>query len=255
MRSDPAELISVGEAAFARRVRAATVPILVVFTAARCEASRALLPGLGRLAARFAGQVLVLRADVDRSPMLAEQYGVTATPTLLALQDGEELTRMVGFAPEPLVGRLFAQVLAGELAPGRLWSPVEQEFEDAVIIPLIEGWGWGYQRQVSCPRRAGTAAGRGRVDILVHAGDPSRPLTLFENKRQIASRPALQQAVEQARRYAEVFQLASFVVAAPVGMWVYRLEDGRAALARSFTSLEVAGDPPALKRTLLSNAV
>lgn len=249
MEPQPAKLIPVGESTFARHLRAAG-PILVLFEAARCDASRALREGVGRIAAQFAGQATVLRVNVERSPLLAEQYGVTATPTILALVDGEELTRMIGFAPDSLVHLLFAQVIAGDLPAGRLWCPVEQAYEDAVIIPLLDAWGWSYGRQVACPRRPNGQAGRGRVDILVYADDPSTPLTLFENKRQIGSRSALQQAVAQARGYAEAFQIASFVVAAPLGMWVYRLESERAGLVRSFSSLEVATRPEAMKRTL-----
>jgi thioredoxin-like negative regulator of GroEL len=239
-----------GEATFARQLRAAAIPVMVIFEASRCDASRALLAGVARLAERHAEQVLVLRVDVDRSPMLAEQYGVVATPTVLVLQDGEELTRMIGFAPEPLVSLLFEHLLAGELIPGRLWSPIEQAFEDTVIIPLLDAWGWTYRRQAACPLRVDTSVARGRVDILVYADDATAPLTLFENKRQIATSADLQQAVAQARRYAEAFRMVSFVVAAPAGMWVYRLDGGRAGLIQAFSSLEIATRPEAVKHTL-----
>jgi hypothetical protein len=145
---------------------------------------------------------------------------------------------------------LFEQVIAGDLTPGRLWSPIEQAFEDAVIIPLLDAWGWTYRRQVTCPLRADKPVARGRVDILAYTDDAITPLTLFENKRQIASSGALQQAVAQARGYAEVFRMVSFVVAAPVGMWVYRLDGGRAELVQSFSSLEVASYPEVVKHTL-----
>jgi hypothetical protein len=157
---------------------------------------------------------------------------------------------MTGFAPEPLVRLLLDQLIAGELPPGRLWSPIEQAFEDAVIIPLLDAWGWAYQRQVVCPRHAGRPSARGRVDILVYADDTTRPLTLFENKRHITSHAALRQASLQARGYAEAFQLASFVVAAPAGMWMYQLDQRQARLMQSFTSLEVATGPEVVKRAL-----
>jgi len=234
----------------ARRVRAATVPLFVVFGAARCAASRALLAYPVPRSYWRAAHALMLRVDVDRSPLLAEQYGVTATPTVLVLQHGEELTRMIGFAPAALVRLLIEQSIAGELTPGRLWRPVEQVFEDAVIIPLLDAWGWRYCRQVICPRRAGKALTRGRADIVVYADDASTPLTLFENKRHIASSSALRQAVAQARIYAEALQVGTFVVAAPAGMWVYRLDGGQPRQAYAFTSLEIASAPDALRQVL-----
>jgi hypothetical protein len=130
-----------------------------------------------------------------------------------------------------------------------LWSPTEQAFEDAVIVPLLDAWGWTCRRQVACPLPAGKGAARGRVDILVYAG-AAEPLTLFENKRQIASAAALQQAMIQAQGYAQALGLVSFVVAAPAGMWVYRLREGRARLVRSFSSLEVVTHPEVVKHAL-----
>ncbi len=104
-----------------------------------------------------------------------------------------------------------------------LWSPTEQDFEDAVIIPLLDAWGWGYQRQVSCKVQKGKTTSHGRIDILAYADAASKPLTLFEAKRQIVHKAALQQAMAQAQGYAQALDLATFVVAAPVGLWIYRL--------------------------------
>jgi thiol-disulfide isomerase/thioredoxin len=242
--------VTVGETTFARRIRAAPAPVLILFAASRCNASRALAPILARLADQHLDKMLVLRVDVDRSPLLAEQHGILATPTVLILQDGEEWTRITGFAPERLLRVLFEQVLAGEIIPGRIWSPIEQVFEDAVIIPLLEDLGWRYKRQVACPSPAGARVARGRVDILVYADGTSGPITLFENKRLLLSTAALHQAVAQARRYAAAFGLQSFVIAAPAGLWIYRLEDGRAELAQAFSSLDVATRPEVVEQAL-----
>jgi hypothetical protein len=205
---------------------------------------------LARLAAQYVDQVVVLSIGVERAPFIAEQYGVTAVPTLLVLRDGEELTRMVGFAPEPLLRLLFEQVVTGEVTPGRLWMPTEQAFEDAVIIPLLDDLGWSYRRQVVCPPQAGKRVGPGRIDILAYDGTTAEPLTLFEAKRQIASRAALEQARVQAQGYAQALQLVSFVIAAPAGLWIYRMHDGRSRLMQAFSSLEVATHPGIVKHAL-----
>jgi thiol-disulfide isomerase/thioredoxin len=248
----PGALIAAGEATFARRVRAAKVPVVVAFRAPHCEASRALVLSLAQLAQQYASRLVVLSVDVERAPLLAEQYGVAAVPTLLVLQDHDELTRMVGFASPLLLRLLFDQVVAGELVPGMLWSPTEQAFEDAVIIPLLDAWGWSYQRQVSCKVQKGKTTSHGRVDILVYADGATKPLTLFEAKRQIAYKAALQQAMAQAQGYAQALDLATFVVAAPVGLWIYRLHSGKARLVEMFSSLDVATDSDIVRRTLQS---
>ncbi len=206
---------------------------------------------LASFATRYSDQLLIISVDVDRTPFVAEHYGVSAVPTLLVLRDGEELTRLVGFIPESLLQVFFDDVLAGELVPGLAWHPVEQVFEDAVIIPLLDAWGWPYARQVVCPRPADRSVVRGRVDIMVYHSANGEPLTLFEAKRQIAHPSALQQAAAQAHRYAEAFHLPSFVVAAPSGMWLYRREHGQSQLLQAFSSLAIATQPTVLKTTLL----
>lgn len=243
------QLSMVGEATLLRRLRAA-LPVFVLFRSRQSPACRALAEILARLAPRYAEQAAVLSVDAERAPMLAEQYGVAAAPTLLALHHHDELARLTGFAPEPLVQLFFNDVLTGALEPGRIWSPVEQAFEDAVIIPLLEGWGWRYGRQVACPPHPGQTVVRGRIDILVYDG-AAAPLTLFEAKRQIATSAALRQACAQASGYAQALALGSFVVAAPAGMWVYRQLGAQARLEQACTSLEVASRPELVQRALL----
>ena len=133
------QLSMVGEAALLRRLRAA-LPVFVLFRSRQSPACRALAEILARLAPRYAEQAAVLSVDAERAPMLAEQYGVAAAPTLLALHHHDELARLTGFAPEPLVQLFFNDVLTGALEPGRIWSPVEQAFEGGVVVPLLEGW-------------------------------------------------------------------------------------------------------------------
>lgn len=142
-------------------------------------------------------------------------------------------------------------MIVGELIPGLAWHPVQQVFEDAVIIPLLDAWDWRYGRQVVCPRPADRSVVRGRVDIMVYHSADGEPLTLFEAKRQIVHPSALHQAAIQAHRYAEAFHLPSFVVAAPSGMWLYRRERGRPQMIQAFSSLEIVSQPTVLKTTLL----
>jgi thioredoxin-like negative regulator of GroEL len=48
-------LIGVGEATFARRLRVVTTPVIALFRLHTCEASRALLPTISRLAEEYQG--------------------------------------------------------------------------------------------------------------------------------------------------------------------------------------------------------
>jgi thiol-disulfide isomerase/thioredoxin len=246
-----AQLIRITESTFARRVLAASLPVVVRFGSPACAASRAITPLLERLASTYADQLLVGTITVDTAPLLVDQCMVAATPTLAIFDHGEIVTRVVGFAQEGLLRLLFDQIAQGNLSPDSIWSPTEQVFEDVVIVPLLQAWGSTYQRQVPCSLGLPGARGRGRIDFLVYDGAATQPLTLFENKRLILSSRDLQQAAAQAHSYARALGLSSFVVSAPSGMWVYRSDGMRAICVQALTSLEVHRDPRGILQLLI----
>lgn len=96
----PAHPIAVTDADFDEVVLRAKLPVLVDFWAAWCGPCRAIAPIVERLAAEFAGRVLVAKLDVDRNPRTAQRYGVMSIPTLIFFQDGREVERLVGVQPE-----------------------------------------------------------------------------------------------------------------------------------------------------------
>lgn len=244
-------MLTVTEASFARQVLRAPTPALVCFGLRACPGRRALLPALEAIAEGAAGRLLVATAIVDQAPLLAEAYGVTASPTLLGFAGGEPQGRVVGFLPAGLM-RLFADAVARDMVAGdTLWSPVEELFEDTVLIPLLQGWGLSVRRQVSCATGAGPRQRRGRVDLLVYDQAMAQPFTLIESKRLIRGDYDLREAAAQAAAYAESFALASFIVAAPRGMWIYRRAGGRATCVRHLSSLELAQQPDLAQRLML----
>jgi thioredoxin 1 len=231
-------LLTVTEADFGRRVLASPLPTLVLFGAPDCPASRALKPLLQELAALHTATLRVASLNAERASWLAEQFGIAVTPTLLVVQDGDILTRVVGFAPLGLLRLLCEQIATKTIPHDPFWSPTEATFEDVVVVPLLERWGLTYARQAPCLTPA-----RGRIDILVYDDSLDQPLTLFENKRQMASAQALRQATAQAHAYARALRLRSFVVAAPAGLWIYSCAGPRPVELRRLTSLELQQAP------------
>ncbi len=53
-------------------------------------------PTVEILASELAGKVLVGKLDVDANPRTAARFQVQSIPTLLILQDGREVDRIVG---------------------------------------------------------------------------------------------------------------------------------------------------------------
>ena len=135
-------LLAVTEATFGRHVLESSCPVLALFGTPACPASRALRPLLQDLASVYAGHIRVAVLNAERATFIAEQFGVQVTPTMLVMQDGEVVTRVVGFVPGGLLRLLCEQVATGTLPSDPFWSPTEATFEDAVLVPLLTAWGF-----------------------------------------------------------------------------------------------------------------
>src|SRR5262245_15603961 len=110
-------LPAVTEANFGRQVLAEQLPVLLLFGASNCPASRALRPLLAEQAAAHTGLLRAATVNAERSSLLAEQFGVQATPTLIVVQHREVRTRVVGFVGPELLRLLCDQVAGGTLPP------------------------------------------------------------------------------------------------------------------------------------------
>jgi thiol-disulfide isomerase/thioredoxin len=241
----------VTEASFARHVLRAPVPVVVCFGTRACQGRKAMAPALEGVAAAYQGRLEVAMVVVDRAPLVADQYGITASPTLVAFHHGDPQGRVVGFVPSGLVNLFAEDVVRGAVSGDRLWSPVEERFEDAVVVPLLRQWDFTFRRQVPCTTTRGHKQHRGRVDFVVYDHPLAQPLTVVENKRHVRGDQDLQEAAVQAAAYARGLWVPSFVIAAPRGLWVYRRSGEHAVCVRHFTSLELHQKPGLPQQLLL----
>ena len=90
-----------GDDDFAAVAEASPVPVLVDFWAAWCGPCRMVSPILEQLAGQMAGQLKLVKVNVDVAPALGRRYSVQGIPTLLMLYRGQEISRQVGAAPAP----------------------------------------------------------------------------------------------------------------------------------------------------------
>jgi thioredoxin 2 len=104
--------VTVTDATFAAEVERSPLPVLVDAWAPWCAPCRSIAPVIEELAAELAGRVRFAKLNVDENPATASRFGVQSIPTLLVMQDGREVDRMIGALPKPEIARRLQRVLA-----------------------------------------------------------------------------------------------------------------------------------------------
>jgi thioredoxin 2 len=89
-----------------------SVPILVDVWATWCGPCRVVSPVLEQLATERAGQLKLVKVEVDRAPAIAQQFAIRAVPTLLVIENHEVLGRQSGALPLAALRDWLDQTLA-----------------------------------------------------------------------------------------------------------------------------------------------
>ncbi|HXB50782.1 MAG TPA: thioredoxin [Streptosporangiaceae bacterium] len=104
-------IVDAGDDTFAAVAEAASVPVLVDLWAPWCGPCRMVSPALAQLATDLAGQIKLVKVNVDNSPRLQQRFSVQSIPTLLLLRNGSVAARQVGAAPAPQLRSWVEQAL------------------------------------------------------------------------------------------------------------------------------------------------
>ena len=84
---------------FREVAEAARIPVIVDLWAPWCGPCRMVSPALEQLASDLAGQVKLVKVNVDTSPQTSQRFEALAIPTLLILRHGQVTARRTGAAP------------------------------------------------------------------------------------------------------------------------------------------------------------
>ncbi|MCU1499052.1 MAG: Thioredoxin [Acidimicrobiales bacterium] len=104
-------VVDAGDGDFAEVADQTDLPVLVDLWAPWCGPCRMVSPILQRLAEEKAGQVKLVKVNVDEAPGVARRFGVQGIPTLVVMHRGEVLATQTGAAPEPALRQWLEDAL------------------------------------------------------------------------------------------------------------------------------------------------
>jgi thioredoxin 1/putative thioredoxin len=113
----------VTERDFEREVLRSELPVLMEFTADWCEPCKAIAPEVEAFARESQGKVKVVKIDVDKSPVIAQQLRVQSVPTFMVVAEGRIQDAVVGAIRKKKMQELVEPFLpraAGALKPAEL---------------------------------------------------------------------------------------------------------------------------------------
>jgi thioredoxin 2 len=102
---------TVTDATFAADVERSPVPVLLDAWAPWCWPCQMIAPMMSEIAIERAGRLRVGRLNVDENPSTSARFDISSVPTLLLLERGREIDRIVGVQTKAEITRRIERVI------------------------------------------------------------------------------------------------------------------------------------------------
>src|SRR3712207_5118757 len=96
---------AVTEATFEQEVTQSDKPVIVDFWAEWCGPCHAVAPVLDRIVEERAGEVKLVKINIDEEQALAQRFGVASIPTMILFEGGEPKAAAIGAQPKGALER------------------------------------------------------------------------------------------------------------------------------------------------------
>jgi thioredoxin 1 len=97
---------------FDTEVLGSETPVIVDFWAEWCGPCRAVSPILEQIAEERAGELRVVKVNIDDEPELQQRYGILSIPTILLFKGGQPTAAAIGAQPKRMLERSLGLVEA-----------------------------------------------------------------------------------------------------------------------------------------------
>ena len=96
---------AVTESTFEQEVTNSEIPVIVDFWAEWCGPCHAVAPVLDRIVEERAGEVKLVKVNIDEERGLAERYGIVSIPMMILFKDGQPTATAIGAQPKGALER------------------------------------------------------------------------------------------------------------------------------------------------------
>lgn len=114
------KLVQITEHNFEQEVLRSELPVLLEFGAEWCGPCKTVAPELEALSQELQGKLKVATVDIDKAPVLAQEFGVQSVPAFVVIHQGRPMGGRVGAMNRKQLRQLVEPVLpraAGSLKP------------------------------------------------------------------------------------------------------------------------------------------
>ena len=105
------QVASVGEGNFEVEVVQSDQTVVVDFWAESSAPCKMLSPVLEKVAARFEGQLKVVKCNIEENKEIATKYAIYSIPNLVFFRDGQVVNQAVGYMAEAQLADKISEVL------------------------------------------------------------------------------------------------------------------------------------------------